>query len=95
MGIKIKQLPMLSPIHELFYYHQSFTTIFLQSGHEFVWHPVKATNATHLNIGNEMVMDMGLPNHERMNFWQTLPIYWNANRANFAPAPPIIYKDEL
>lgn len=75
-------------------YH-SFTTIFLQLGHEFVWHPVKATNATHLNIGNEMVMDMGLPNHERMNFWQTLPIYWNANRANFAPAPPIIYKDEL
>jgi len=67
----------------------------MESGHEFVWHPVKATNATHLNIGNEMVMDMGLPNHERMNFWQTLPIYWNANRANFAPAPPIIYKDEL
>ena len=24
----------------------------MESGHEFVWHPVKATNATHLNIGN-------------------------------------------
>jgi len=68
----------------------------MESGHEFVWHPVKATNATHLNIGNEFEMDMGLPNHERMNFWQTLPIYWNANRRNYAPAPPIIYKsDEL
>ena len=67
----------------------------MDAGHEFVWHPIKATNATHLNIGNEMEMDMGLPNHERMNFWQTLPIYWNANRKNYAPAPPIIYKDEL
>ena len=65
----------------------------MESGHEFDWHPVKVTNATHLNIGNEMVMDMGLPNHERMNFWQRLPIYWNANRANYAPAPPIIFKD--
>ena len=67
----------------------------MESGHQFEWHPVKATNATHLNIGNEMQMDMGLPNHERMNFWQTLPVYWNANRANYAPAPPIVYKDEL
>ena len=24
----------------------------MESGHEFVWHPVKATNATHLNIDN-------------------------------------------
>ncbi len=85
----------------------------MESGHQFVWNPVKATNATHLNIGksnsehifcpisrvfftgNEMDMDMGLPNHERMNFWQSLPVYWNANRENYKPAPPIVYKDEL
>ena len=96
----------------------------MEAGHEFVWDPVKATNATHLNIGtsftifsfnlhyvivytsinsidfftqigNEMVMDMGLPNHERMNFWQQLPVYWNANRDNYKPAPPIVFKDEL
>ena len=40
-------------------------------------------------------MDMGLPNHERMNFWQQLPVYWNANRDNYKPAPPIVFKDEL
>ena len=67
----------------------------MESGDEFVWHPVKASNATHLNIGNEMAMDKGLPNHERMNFWQQLPVYWNANRDNYKPAPPIVYKDEL
>ena len=67
----------------------------MEAGHEFVWDPVRATNATHLNIGNEMVMDMGLPNHERMNFWQQLPVYWNSNRENYKPAPPIVYKDEL
>ena len=70
-------------------------TLKMEAGHEFVWNPVRATNATHLNIGNEMLMDAGLPNHERMNFWQQLPVYWNANRENFKPAPPIIYKDEL
>ena len=67
----------------------------MEAGHEFVWNPVQASNATHLNIGNEMEMDHGLPNHERMNFWQTLPIYWNSNRDNYAPAPPIVFKDEL
>ena len=67
----------------------------MESGHEFVWNPVQASNATHLNIGNEMEMDNGLPNHERMNFWQSLPVYWNSNRDNYAPAPPIVYKDEL
>ena len=70
-------------------------TLKMEAGHEFVWNPVRATNATHLNIGNEMLMDAGLPNHERMNFWQQLPVYWNANRENYRPAPPIIYKDEL
>ena len=67
----------------------------MEAGHEFVWNPVQASNATHLNIGNEMEMDHGLPNHERMNFWQTLPVYWNSNRDNYAPAPPIVFKDEL
>ncbi len=61
----------------------------------FVWDPVLASNATHLNIGNEMKMDSGLPNHERMSFWQQMPVYWNANREGYKPAPPIVYKDEL
>ena len=48
------------------------------------------------NIGNEMVMDDGLPNHERMGFWQKMPVYWNANREGYKPAPPIVWKnDEL
>ena len=62
---------------------------------KFVWNPVLATNATHLDIGNVMKMDLGLPNHERMNFWQQMPVYWNANREGYKPAPPIVLKDEL
>ena len=43
-----------------------------------------------------MVMDDGLPNHERMGFWQKMPVYWNANREGYKPAPPIVWKnDEL
>ncbi len=61
----------------------------------FEWEPVLASNASHLNIGKEMKMDAGLPNHERMNFWQQMPVYWNANREGYKPAPPIVYKDEL
>ena len=61
----------------------------------FEWSAVRATNASHLDIGNEMKMDLGLPNHERMNFWQQMPVYWNANREGYKPAPPIVYKDEL
>ena len=62
----------------------------------FEWNPVRANNATHLNIGNEMSMDLGLPNHERMNFWQQMPVYWNADREGYKPAPPIVYRsDEL
>ena len=68
----------------------------MESGDVFEWNPVRATNATHLNIGNEMAMDHGLPNHERMNFWQQLPVYWNSNRENYKPAPPIVFvNDEL
>lgn len=63
---------------------------------DFVWSPVNASNATHLDIGNEMKMDMGLPNHERMNFWQQMPAYWNSNRDGYRPAPPLEWKsDEL
>ena len=62
----------------------------------FVWSPVRSDNATHLDIGNEMEMDLGLPNHERMNFWQGMPVYWNANREGYKPAPPVTWKnDEL
>jgi hypothetical protein len=56
---------------------------------------VAHNNVTHLNIGNTMNMDLGLPNHERMNFWQQMPVYWNSARDNYKPAPPLIYKDEL
>ena len=62
---------------------------------EFVWSPVQANNATHLDIGNEMKMDLGLPNHARMNFWQQMPAYWNSDRENYKPAPPLVLKDEL
>ena len=62
---------------------------------EFVWTPASASNATHLDIGNVMEMDLGLPNHERMNFWQNMPAYWNSDRENYKPAPPPVFKDEL
>ena len=28
----------------------------MEAGHEFVWDPVKATNATHLNIGTSFTI---------------------------------------
>ncbi len=62
---------------------------------DFVWSAVKASNVSHLNIGNAMRMDMGLPNHDRMNFWQQMPVYWNANREGYKPAPPLVWKEEL
>jgi len=61
----------------------------------FLWDPVNASNTSHLNIGNIMAMDQGLPNHERMSFWGGMPVYWNADRSNYAPAPPIYRKEEL
>lgn len=62
----------------------------------FEWEPVHATSATHLDIGNVMKMDDGLPNHERMSFWQKMPGYWNCDRTAFKPAPPVVYRsDEL
>eukprot|EP00090_Calanus_glacialis_P030307 TRINITY_DN4885_c0_g1_i1.p1 TRINITY_DN4885_c0_g1~~TRINITY_DN4885_c0_g1_i1.p1 ORF type:complete len:639 (+),score=148.83 TRINITY_DN4885_c0_g1_i1:104-2020(+) len=54
----------------------------------FEWHPVVATNISHLNIGNQMEMDQGLPNHRRVSFWQSMPVYWNSDRDNYKPAPP-------
>jgi len=62
---------------------------------DFEWTPVLSDNASHLNIGNTMSMDLGLPNNERMNFWQQMPVYWNSDRSNYKPAPPLVYKDEL
>ena len=61
----------------------------------FNWEPVHATSATHLDIGNVMKMDDGLPNHERMSFWHKIPGYWNCDRSAYKPAPPIVYRDEL
>ena len=61
----------------------------------FVWNRVMATNATHLDIGNVMQMDDGLPNNERMKFWHQMPLYWNCQREAYKPAPPIVWKDEL
>ena len=37
----------------------------------------------------------GLPNHQRMAFWGGMPVYWNADRSNYAPAPPILRREEL
>ena len=62
----------------------------------FEWEPVHASSATHLDIGNVMKMDDGLPNHERMAFWIKMPSYWNCDRSAYKPAPPVVYKqDEL
>ena len=62
----------------------------------FEWEPVHVSSATHLDIGNVMKMDEGLPNHERMSFWQKMPGYWNCDRSAYRPAPPVVYRsDEL
>lgn len=61
----------------------------------FVWDPVNPANISHLDIGNVMEMDQGLPNNRRMSFWQALPVYWNCDRASYLPAPPPERKDEL
>jgi carboxylesterase type B len=66
-----------------------------EAGPPFLWDPVSAANASHLNIGNIMAMDQGLPNHQRMSFWGGLPVYWNADRTNYKPSPPIERKEEL
>ena len=55
---------------------------------EFQWSPVNPANISHLNIGNQMDMEQGLPNHRRVTFWQSMPVWWNANRENYKPAPP-------
>jgi len=61
----------------------------------FVWEPVNPANISHLDIGNVIEMDQGLPNHRRMSFWQSMPVYWNCNREAYAPAPPPARKEEL
>lgn len=61
----------------------------------FQWDPVNTLNISHLDIGNLMEMDQGLPNNRRMSFWQSMPVYWNCDRANYLPAPPPVRKDEL
>ena len=55
---------------------------------QFEWSPVNPANISHLNIGNQMDMEQGLPNHRRVSFWQSMPVWWNANRDNYKPAPP-------
>ena len=54
----------------------------------FLWLPVNPSNISHLNIGNQMEMEQGLPNHRRVSFWQSMPVWWNSNRDNYKPAPP-------
>ena len=54
----------------------------------FEWSPANPSNISHLNIGNQMDMEQGLPNHRRVSFWQTMPVFWNSNRENYKPAPP-------
>jgi carboxylesterase type B len=61
----------------------------------FVWDAMKIENMTHLDISNAMSMDSGLPNHRRMSFWQSMPVYWNSDRENYKPAPPPITHGEL
>ena len=62
---------------------------------QFIWERVDPTNIAHLNIGNHIKMDAGLPNHSRMSFWQSMPVYWNADRGNYKPAPKVGMKVEL
>ena len=34
------------------------------------------------------MMLQGLPNHRRVSFWQSMPVFWNSDRSNYKPAPP-------
>ena len=54
----------------------------------FEWSPVNPSNISHLNIGNQMDMEQGLPNHRRVTFWQSMPVWWNSDRENYKPASP-------
>ena len=43
------------------------------------------------NINNfkmKTIMVQGLPNHRRVSFWQSMPVFWNSDRSNYKPAPP-------
>ena len=77
--------------------HQLFVTCAIFEGP----HLQAASKSKHerlvinLNIGNIMRMDQGLPNHRRMAFWQGMPTYWNADRENYKPAPPVVRRVEL
>ena len=35
-----------------------------------------------------MMVLQGLPNHRRVSFWQSMPVFWNSDRSNYKPAPP-------
>jgi len=75
-------------------------SVVLQKGEEPLdWAPVNTTGGSQvlsqLNIGNVIRMDKGLPNHRRMTFWQSLPVYWSADKKNYKPAPLVTRRDEL
>jgi hypothetical protein len=53
---------------------------------QFTWERVDPNNIAHLNIGNHIRMDAGLPNHRRMSFWQSMPVYWNNENKFYKPA---------
>ena len=60
-----------------------------ESEPRLVWSPVNTSSGSqvfsHLNIGNMIRMDKGLPNHRRMSFWQSLPVYWNNDNKFYKP----------
>jgi len=64
-----------------------------------VWSPISTSGDSevldHLSIGNSIGMDKGLPNHARMDFWKSLPVYWRSNRENYKPAYSLGEKEEL
>ena len=45
---------------------------------------------TIINIIDNMttMLLQGLPNHRRVSFWQSMPVFWNSDRSNYKPAPP-------
>jgi len=64
-----------------------------------VWSPVNTTSGSQvfsqLNIGNVIRMDKGLPNHERMSFWESMPVYWKSRKLSQKSASFMDSREEL
>ena len=67
----------------------------LNLGNQMDMDQVTIININITNITNNInkikmttMMLQGLPNHRRVSFWQSMPVFWNSDRSNYKPAPP-------